>query len=350
MSEDTALHSSVLLRLEWLGLRQPFADDVRPRKRQREQCDQPREPLRVGDMRLFHPKATRLQAAEQSLDLPSHRILSNHLGTLMGSDDYQQVTSRKPYPRNIDITPPQPARPGQRNRVPYRSVREQPSGRGLLAAPCRQSRVGSHADAKINLLSDQIREPFFADKLAVGAQIPDRLDPEQSEELVCERDPLRSIRAAFLLQDMPQHGKGRAFVRDPQDHHVDGRVAKVPVCSVERQNPGRGRCDQTRDEESYLFIGQFKEPEESLNPLIVRLRLGASRENISEFREVDGSDFDERDEKLCQEVDARTIPRYILSQHSLQRRRVSHRYFPSFPDSFAVNLGKDRSTMAFMHL
>ena len=115
---------------------------------------------------------------------------------------------------------------------------------------------------------------------------------------------------------MPQDGKGRAFVRDPENHHVQGRVTEVPVGAVKRDDPRRAHCDQTRDKDSHLLIGHFKEPEEELNPLIVRLLLGTSGKHSGDFGEVDGSDFDQRHEKLCQKVDAGTIPSYILPQHS----------------------------------
>src|SRR5256714_13649192 len=313
--------------LEWQRLlcAQPLADHVRPAEGQGEEREQLLEPRGVGDVRLLQTEAASLQTPEQRLDLPAPRVIGDGALTLALRDDDQILTLRQAHPTDMPTMPPDEARTGERRRLIKATMPEKMPGLHR-APPCvGDLRVGSHADATRDALAPQVREPHFANKLAVSTQVSDRAEPEQAPELIEQGAPLGSRGAAFLFKDRPQHGEGRATISDAQHEDVQGRLSEIPVGAIQCQHKRRGHAQQLEDKRRHAPIRQFKEAEEALRPLVMRGGRGAPREDARHFDEVNASDLNQGDKELRHEVDARFIPRYSAGKRSLQQVNVGHR-------------------------
>ena len=329
MPEDTLRQSPMLLDLQRLLARQPFAREVRPAEGQREQRHQFAQPLGLGDVRLFEAEAARLQTREQRLDLPPPRVvLKQRLGLVRRTDD-DVVAVTAPQPRDEQLLPQQPPCPLEQDGAAYALRAEEPTRLHALPAPVRDLGVGSHLDAERKALPAQVREPPQADELPVGAQVSNRGAPEEGDELFHQRDALARVRAALLRQDRPEQGAGHAAVGDAEHQHVQRRLAQIPVGAIHRDDPRGGHAKQPHDEASQLRVGQIEVAQEALNALVVRGRVRPAREHARHLREVDGLDLDDSDEEACEKVDARLVPSYILRQRPLQEAEVGHRCFLS---------------------
>jgi hypothetical protein len=75
----------------------------------------------------------------------------------------------------------------------------------------------------------------------------------------------------------------------------------------------------------------------------VRLWFGTPQKDFGDLCQVDGSDFNQGNDKSSQKVDAYSIPRYILVKRALQSAIV----VASFQVPFGDELEKDNGLMAF---
>src|SRR5579885_272487 len=324
MPKGAASKASVLLDLQGLLARQPFANDVCPAESKRQQCDQLLQPLGVGDMSLFQTKAPTLQTREEGFNLPAPSVVrKRRLGEAWRDHDHV-LARRETHATNEQGQAPDHSRPLNDEWLSNALMTEQTMDRNLLSTPVCNFRVLTHPDAEVHINRAQPREPILADKLPVRAQIRDRAITEDAPELPNQIDPLCGVRAAFLFQHSPEQRESHATVRDAQHHDIQRRLAKIPISPVHWDDPGRGHSQETHDEARHLRVGHLKEAEETLNSFIVRLSFGAPRKDACDLREVDGSHFYKSDDEASQEVDACSIPRYIVRERALQQAHVGH--------------------------
>src|SRR5215212_6666438 len=110
MSEDTLRQSPVLLDLQRLLVRQPFAREVRPAEGQCEERHQFAQPLGFGDVRRFEAEAARLEAAEEGLNLPPPRVLFQECLGLVRRTHDDVLAVGAPQPRHEQLLPEEPPR------------------------------------------------------------------------------------------------------------------------------------------------------------------------------------------------------------------------------------------------
>lgn len=96
---------------------------------------------------------------------------------------------------------------------------------------------------------------------------------------------------------------------DPEHQDVEVGLAELPVGAVQAQGPGPRHPEQFDDALSDLGVGQFKEPEEALELLILGVLLRLPGEGAGQFDQIDALDRDERQDKGGDELDACFVPR-----------------------------------------
>src|SRR3954471_2688772 len=135
MSKDTDRKVSMLLDLQRLLLCQPFTDDMRPAKGERQKCDQLLEPLRMHKMSLFQPEAATLQAAKESFDLPAARVIFHRSRSRTRRDHDDVFARRQAQPSNKERQAPDRADLRDDQRVPDTLRAQQPPDLNGLSAP-----------------------------------------------------------------------------------------------------------------------------------------------------------------------------------------------------------------------
>src|SRR5215208_6147488 len=125
MPEDTLRQSPMLLDLQRLLVRQPFAREVRPAEGQCQQPHQLTQPLGIGDVRRLQAEAARLEAAEERLDLPPPRVVLKQRLGLVGRTHDDVLAVRAPQPRHEQLLPQEPPRPLEQDGAAYALRAEQ---------------------------------------------------------------------------------------------------------------------------------------------------------------------------------------------------------------------------------
>ena len=204
-------------------------------------------------------------------------------------------------------SPQDQSRPLKRLRLTDPAVAEQLPGRNRQPAPVRDLSVGADTDAASDAVAAQVGEPYFANKLAVGAQVRDGREAEQVPELIEERTPLGSVRAALLRQDRPEQREGRAPMDDAEDEDVQRRLSEIAVGAVERERPRRGHAEQLQDEGGQRRIGQLEVAQEALDALVMRRLLraldgGCIYDRFCEGHHREIADYCIRDVELTREI------------------------------------------------
>lgn len=321
------------LHRERFLLDEPLTDNHRPTECQRKPRQQLVEPLGVSDMRFFQAKAARLQTAEQRFAFPSARVLTQRTLSRPWRHHDHIFTGREAHAAEGQLQAPTSARAADDQRRANALRAKQFPHRHRLSPPIRDLCVISHPNPKINSLRAQPTKPLLANKLPVTSQIRNTVAAAQGDQFADDGRALRSVGVTRLRQHRPPQGNRHAFVSNPDDQQVQGRLSQLPVRPVHRQHIWRREWQQSDERQRDDRRGQLEEAEKALNAFVVRVGLGAVREDISNFTQVDGLDLHERDEKLRHKVAARTIERYSLAQRVLQAGRVSHRWV-SFPVLF----------------
>src|ERR1044072_5564680 len=198
MPEDTLRQSPMLLDLQWLLSRPPFAREVRPAEGKGEEPHQFAQPVSISDVGRLQAEAARLQAPEQCLDLPAARVIFQQRGRGVRRTDDDVLAVGAPQPRHEQLLPQQPPRATQQDGAASSLRAEQVARLHAPPAPVRDLRVGSHADAEREARAAQVREPTQADELPVRAEVTERGAPEEGDELFHQLDALARVRAAFL--------------------------------------------------------------------------------------------------------------------------------------------------------
>lgn len=209
--EQRLRFAPVLLEFERFLPVKPLADPVTPAKRQRQQREQPAEPLGVGQVRLLQAEAPRFERREESFNFPPssilcHRVLGGH-----GRDQDQILATAEMTAAEVPLIAPHPPRPINDQRLIDTRRPKQSPDRDQLPAPVRHLKVLAHAEVEVNPILSQVTEPIRADELPVGQEAGDLLLAEEVEEDFQDRDPLVGVRVAGLGQD---HGR-RAGRRSP---------------------------------------------------------------------------------------------------------------------------------------
>ena len=338
----------MLLDLQGLLACQPLADDVRPAESEGQQRNQFLQAFGMNNVRLFQAKAPTLQAREERFNLPAALVVRKRRKCLAWRNHDHVFARRETQPTDKQRQAPDRACAfnDQGFADPLRT--EQAPNINQLSTPVCDHSVFTNPDAEVYRLRAQPREPITAHKLPVCTKISNRLITEDAPELSDERNALLLVRTAFLLKNSPEHGESHATVRDANDHDIQRGLAKIPVGAIQCDDP-RGRHSQKADDEaSDLCIRHRKKAEETLRSLVVRLRFGAPQKDLGHLREVDCSDFDQGNDEASQKVDTRFIPRYIVSQRSLQQANVGHCALHPFKFHLAMNSIRIQARWPFM--
>src|SRR5256714_4378449 len=213
------------------------------------------------------------------------------------------------------LSPDEP-RPSEHQWVIDQTMPEQLPGLHHASTRVSDLGVGSYPDTTLDAFAPQVREPVFPNKLAVRAQISDGREPKQAPELIEQRAPLRSVRAALLFQDHPKEREGCALISNAEHENIQGRLSQVPIGAIHCQHPRRGHSEQLEDKGCHARVREFKEAQEALRSLVMRGGLGAASKDTRHLREVDAFNLNQGDKKLRHKVDARFIPRYIAGKRS----------------------------------
>jgi hypothetical protein len=344
--KDTPCQPPMRFDLQRLMFDQPFSDYVRPAKCKRQKQNQLLQSLWLCYVRLLQTKPSTLHTSKQRLYLPTSGVIGYSSLSRLPACNYQVFSRSKFHPADVKIQPQQPACSFKRYWLLNAKARKQATGRDRLPSPIGYLRIGSHANAKINLFIGQVSKPLFANKLAVRAQIRDGSKSKQAIKLFQQINALSRRAAAFLFKNAPQKRECYPFIADAERHHIKRSRTQVPIGSIKCDDPRRRQSDQLDNKESNLSVADFKQAEESLHPFVTGSGLCSPAESVSHLSEIYGLDLDERDKELSQEVDAGFIPGYIIGKRSLQKANVGHCVL-SFQDSFGDDLVKDNGTMAF---
>src|SRR5436305_5321643 len=165
VSKNTFGESPMLLDFEGFLLAQPFADDVRPTKRQRQQGDQLLQTFRLDHVGFFKPEAATLQTTEQRLDFPSLRIVFYRTGGVSRRHHNQIFAAGQTHSRNRQLQPPDAAALLDDQRFSDCLPAKQSPRRHQLSPPVGDLRVLANANAKRDMVINQTLEPDFANKL-----------------------------------------------------------------------------------------------------------------------------------------------------------------------------------------
>jgi len=337
ISKNTFCSSTVTLYRQRLLLAQPFAYHMRPTKRQRHQSYQLLQSLWLDNMRLFHTKASTFQTSKQRLDLPSPRVIFYSSHALLAACHDQVLSTLKLHPCYVQMLTDHSTRLFKLNGLAYPASRKQPRGSHHLPSPVAYQGICSQSYAKIYMVLFQMSEQLLTDKLAISAQKVNRVEAEESVELIQQSQPLSVIRASALFEHYPHQREGHAFVADAERENVDWCRSQAPIRSIKADDPGGRQPDQLNNEASDQGEVYVKATQEALDAFVAGIRCSRTTENRGNLSEVDGSDSDQGDEELSQEVDAGFVPSYIRSKRSLKRANVGHCAI-SFQEHLEVDL------------
>src|SRR5205085_551987 len=300
--------------------------------------------LWLNHVRFFKPEAATLQTAKQRFNLPALRIIAKRLLAILRGDHNQILATFEPHPRHKQFQPPDQSGFLKAQGLIDGLLAKQSPCRYHLSAPVRHLGILANPDTKRDMVGLQPLEPSFANKLAVGAQIQDRIDAKQGNKLSQDGLALGGVGIAFLLQDRPQHRNGYALVNQAQHQNIQRRLAELPVAAVQSQHPRTRHAAKRNEQDRDDGVTDFKEAQEALNAFVVRFFLGATGKYRGNLGEVDTANLDQSNDKLGQEVDSSLVPIYIFSKGSLKRANRGHRAFSS---QVITILGKDKAAMAF---
>jgi hypothetical protein len=346
ISKDTSCQPPMCFDLQRLMFNQPFSDYVRPAKRKRQKHNQLLQSLWRSYVGLLQTKPSTLHTSKQRLYLPSSGVIRYSSLSRLPAGNYQIFSRSKFHPADVKILSQQPACSFKRYWLLNAKARKQATGRDCLPSPIGYLRIGSHANAKINLFVGQVSKPLFANKLAVRAQTRDSSKSKQAIKPFQQINAFSRVGAAFLFKNAPQKRECYPFIADAERHHIKRSITQVPIGSIKCDNPRRRQSDQLDNKGSNLSVADFKQPQKALHPFVARSGLCSSAESVSHLSEIYGLDLDERDKEFSQEVDACFVPGYIIGKRSLQKANVGH-CDVSFQDSFGDDLVKDNGMMAF---
>src|SRR5215207_3315185 len=133
-------------------------------------------------MRLLQAEAARLEAPEQSLDLPPPAVIGERVGGDARRGDYDVLAARESQPRQVQLHPPALPQSGQRQPDARPLRAEEPPRLHHLPAPVGDQCVTLDADAEVDALPAQVAEQSAVSELAVGRQKRDTARAEEADE------------------------------------------------------------------------------------------------------------------------------------------------------------------------
>jgi hypothetical protein len=345
-SKYTSRKPSMLFGLDRLLSAYPLAYYVCPTKAERQQRYQLLQSLCVNHVRFLKPKPSTLQTSKQCFDLPTFRIIVYRLGRILRPNKDQVFSVGKPHPTNPHLKPPDASSFLQDQPLIQWQSSKQPTGFNQFSSPIGYLSVVTNANAEIYPLSLQPSKPSLSDKFAIRAQIKDRTNSKQTDELRDYRYAFLGVGIAFFVKDHPQHRYRNSLVNDPEHEQIQRGLAELPNSSIQSQHP-RGRYTNQRDDQNGEYsVADLEEAKKSLNAFIMRVGFGPTSKNRSNLGKIDRANLNQSNEKLCQEVDPSLVPSYIFSKSSLKRANRGHRDF-SFQDTSVNVLDKDKGSVAF---
>ena len=282
----------MLLEFERLLLMEPFADSMTPTEGQRQQSDQPAEPFRVSQVRLLQAKASGLERGKERFNLPPTGVLLDRIFTRRRGDQDQILTAPQVATAKVPLVAPHPARLSDDQRlIDPRGAEELPD-RDKLAPSVGHLKVLPQAEVEVDLVLSQPGEPLGADEFPVGQQASDPVFAEQVKEDFHYRDPFVGVGIPGFRQDQPDDWVGNPLVDDAEHQDIQIGLSELPVGAVQRQLPLPRKPEQLDDALGQIGVGEFKEPEEALELLVLGILLSLAGESAGDFNQVDVFDRD----------------------------------------------------------
>ena len=99
------------------------------------------------------------------------------------------------------------------------------------------------------------------------------------------------------------------LVDDAEQEDVQVGLAELPVGAVQCQAPRPRHPEQYDDAPGEVGVGQFKEPEEALELLVLRFLRGFPGKGAGDLDQVDVLDRDQCEDKGGDKLDPGAVPR-----------------------------------------
>ena len=282
----------MFLEFERLLLMEPLSNSMTPTESQRQQSDQSTEPLRISQVRLLQAEASGFKRAKERFNLPSTGVLLDRVLAQRRGDKDQVLTAPQVATAEVPLLAPHSAWLGDDQRLIDTRRAEELPDRDKLAPSVRHLKVLPHAEVEVNPVLSQPGEPLDADKFPVGQQAGDLVFAEQVKEDFHNRDPFVGVRVAGFRQDEPDDRVGNPLVDDAKHQDIQIGLSELPIGAVQRQLPGTRKPKQFDDAQSQIGVGEFKEPEEALELLVLGILLGLTGKSAGNFDQVDVFDCD----------------------------------------------------------
>ncbi len=135
---------------------------------------------------------------------------------------------------------------------------------------------------------EQIAQLIFAHKLSVGTQASNVSLSKALQKLVEQAHALIRVGIAPFVEQAPHQRKSHSFMHHPQHQNVEGALPKLPLRSVNGEHPRFWNRHQSHYRLGNLRVVHFIVAKESLETLIVRIRLSLPTERRCEFSKVNG--------------------------------------------------------------
>ena len=327
----------MLLHRKWLVLTYPLSYFMRPAKRQRQKRYHLLQPLCLSQPGLLQAESSFLKTSEQSLDLPTPCVLLYGSLCRFGACYYQVFSSSEFHPGDVKVLPYDTPPPFKLNRLTYPVPGKQARRSHHLPSLVADFSICSQTYAKIYMVLFQVSEQLLTNKLAISAQKINRIKAEEPVKFTQQSLPLSVVRAASLFKQKPKQRESHAFVADAKREYVDRRRGEAPIGSINTQHPGGGLAQELNDEAGNTRVADVEQTQETLDAFVAGISRSRAAESCGNLSEVDGSNLDQSDEELSQEVDTSFVPGYIISKRSLKRANVGH-CAVSFQEHLEMNL------------
>lgn len=309
-TEDAPCFASMCLERDRMQLVLPLPDGMRPAESNREKPHELPDFLGIRHVRIFKAEASRLETAEERLDLPALEVGLDGVHAEV-STRHDHVLIRKTGPGEEER---HPADDGSGLHGPDLSLGQSPeqiADVALLAS--REAEVLPDTDAERDLLFLEPGKPCMPHELPISEETGDVLFPQQRDHRPQNGFPLLRVRVPLLLEKHPGDREGGTLVDDGDREDVDVRFSPLPIRPVHREPEGPWR-KQGEHELHQKFLGKLEEGEEPLDAAVAGIHLGIPAEAQSDLGEIHGAYRDEGQDELGEELEALTSKREMNTQ------------------------------------
>lgn len=288
----------------------PLSDGMCPDESNRQESQEFPDLHRIGHVRVFEAKASRLEAAEERLDLPSLEVGLDGIGAWDVAHD-NHVLVRKTGAGKEEPHPADDACVVERAHLSLGQSPEQIADVVLLAA--WETEVLPDADAERDLLFLEPGKPCMPHELPISEKTGDVLLSEQRDYCPQNGLPLLRVRVPLLPEKHPGNRESSTLVDDGDREDVDVAFPPLPVRPVHRE-PVRSRRKQGEYELHQELLRNLERRKEPLDAAVTGIRRRFPAKGQSDLREVHGPYRDERKNELGEEFETLTPEREMNTQ------------------------------------